>query len=443
MRYAGLAIGIVLVGAGALGLITGLRQVLDFPVGNCFGPDCFDIGGALITLPASIFALTIGGIILVASMSAVRRKSPGALGGLGAMTALGVTFDVMGAAFLIVEFTTTSVVDGTFLFTGVTFLAVGGLLTGIDLWLAARRRRAVRLRTAGMRGSATILSVSDSNVTINNDPMINMRLRVNISNHPPYEVDKRQVISRIAIGQFVPGAVLPVLVDPADPKDVMIDEAQQLAPGPTGLSAAAGAAAATGWAGFTPGPEGSSALSPDLMATITEALRHASDQFASGEFGVGSSSVTVGGHTFQIPGGGGQTIVISPNGEVLTGAAAAAAAAGAVGMSELGSPAGQGLPTPAVTAVPAVAHLPSAPSAASNANGRISIESLTDTGTTLGDMRLYSFELTVLPNGGMPYKLSHAALVPTAQVPRLINGASFPAIIDANLPGGIGILWDR
>jgi hypothetical protein len=277
----------------------------------------------------------------------------------------------------------------------------------------------------------------------------------------------------------MPGAVLPVLVDPADPKDVMIDDAPQ--PGLAGSGAGgsgavvlgpAGAVAPfAGWAGFGPGsdPAAAGMLSPDLMATISEALRQASDQFATGQFSTGSTgstSITVNGQTFQVPGGGGQTIVISPSGEVLTGAAAAAAggaiAAGAAGLAGAGPSAPSAASThgppaaipPVAPAAPAAdagtpasaipSAIPSAPTAtAGTSNGRISIDSLTDTGTQLGDMRLYSFELTVSPAGGMPYKLSHAALVPSAQVPRLIQGASFPAIIDANLPGGIGIFWDR
>jgi hypothetical protein len=162
----------------------------------------------------------------------------------------------------------------------------------------------------------------------------------------------------------------------------------------------------------------------------------------------------VNGQTYQVPGGAGQTIVISPTGEALTGAAAAAAAgaaAGAMGVAgALGAGTGSapgsvapGSLAPASVAPASVAPASALQSAAGAANGRVSIEALTDTGTTLGDMRLYSFELTVSPAGGMPYKLSHAALVPSAQVPRLIKGASFPAIIDADLPGGIGIFWDR
>ncbi len=64
MRYVGLAIGVVVLGAGAYFLVTGLQAVLDFPIGACFGADCFDMSAAFVTLPASIIALVVCDIVL-------------------------------------------------------------------------------------------------------------------------------------------------------------------------------------------------------------------------------------------------------------------------------------------------------------------------------------------------------------------------------------------
>lgn len=476
MRYVGLVIGLGLVGAGLFLLVTGLQQVLDFPLGNCFGADCFDLDAAFFTLPASIFALVIGGLILTFSMGAIRSKNPAAFGGISGLSGLGALFALMAAAFVVVTVTTDSIVGGTFTLLAVTFGLTAGVLLAIDQWLAARRRRANRLRSAGMRGTATILGVTDSNVTVNQNPMINMRLRVTIANHPPYEVTKRQVISRLAVGQFVPGATLPVLVDPANPTDVMIDDQPGMGAAGVGAGAAAGlagaglAGAGARWTGMAGGDASGTVVrlgtadagseldpsaafaqvgvSPDLMDTIGDALQRAADQFSSGQFGttpfgaLNTTSITVNGRTFQVPGGSGQTIVISPDGQVITQAAGASPvpAVGAAGTTAVPA-----VSAPAVGASepPAEIRSAGATSATGTANGRVSLETITDTGTELGDMRLYSFELTVQPAGGAPYKMSHAALVPSAQVPRLIRGASFPAIIDANLPGGLGIFWDR
>jgi hypothetical protein len=405
-------------------------------------------------------------------MGAIRSKNPNAFGGISGLSGLGALFVVMAAAFMVVTMTTSSIVGGTFILLAVTFGLTGGVLLAIDQWLAGRRRRADRLRTAGMRGTATILSVSDSNVTINQNPMVNMRLRVNIANHPTYEVTKRQVISRLAVGQFVPGATLPVLVDPANPTDVVIDDRAGVGAGSGAAATAAGlagaglAAAGARWSGMAGGDTSGSVvrlgaadggagadatdafaqtgLSPDLMATIGDALQRAAGQFSSGQFGatqlghLSTTSITVNGRTFQVPGGSGQTIVISPDGQVITqpGPWTPAVTAGAADAAADAS---------APAATDAAAGMPSAgaTSATGASNGRVSLEAITDTGTELGDLRLYSFELTVQPAGGTPYKASHAALVPSARVPRLIRGASFPAIIDSDLPGGLGVFWDR
>lgn len=449
MRYVGLAIGVALLGAGAYFLVTGLQAVLDFPIGSCFGADCFDMSAAFVTLPAAIIALVTGGILTMIAVGSIRQRSATALGGISSLSALGALFVLMAGAFFVVTATTSSIVGGAFVLMAVTFGLTGLALLGADQWLAARRRRATRLRAAGKRGSATILSVSDSNVTINNDPMINMRLRVHIPNRPPYEVTRRQVISRIAVGQFVPGAVLPVLVDPEDPNDVMIDENEGAA-ARSGIAigglAASGQVARPGDAGPGAGAGASGldvtagALSPDLMATISDALRRAADQFASGDLGARSSTtITVNGQTFQIPGGAGQTVVIGPSGRIVTSSTESAGATGIDAGAVPSMPSSPAVPPSPASASPSA----DATSAIGPANGRVSIESMTDTGTQLGDMRLYSFELTVSPAGGQPYKVPHAALVPATQVPRLINGASFPAVIDPALPGGLGIFWDR
>ena len=68
-----------------------------------------------------------------------------------------------------------------------------------------------------------MLGVRDSNITVNNSPMVNLDLEVNIPGQPPFHTRKRTVISRLSVGALMPGAVLPVLADPAKSTDVVID----------------------------------------------------------------------------------------------------------------------------------------------------------------------------------------------------------------------------
>jgi hypothetical protein len=73
----------------------------------------------------------------------------------------------------------------------------------------------------------------------------------------------------------------------------------------------------------------------------------------------------------------------------------------------------------------------------------VNLDTIQDTGVDMSGDRLYAFDLTVSVAGRQPYKVRHAAVVPHAYVGRLMQGASFPAQVDPNLPGQINVQWDR
>jgi len=101
-------------------------------------------------------------------------------------------------------------------------------------------------------------------------------------------------------------------------------------------------------------------------------------------------------------------------------------------------------PTPDGSPLPGTPDLPVALEPGSAAlPGRVSLDTITDTGVDVGGNRLYTFDLTVSIAGRAPYQVKHAAVVPRAQVPRLLRGASFPAQIDPSQQGQIAIAWDR
>ena len=374
------------------------------------------------------------------------------------MTFLGGIFAVVGAIFLVATTQTRDIeLIATFGLLGAIFVVTGLAILAADRWLAGRRRRAERLRTAGMRGQATVLEVTDSNITVNNNPMIKVKMRVAIPSQPPYEVSKRMVVSRLAVGQYMPGSVLPVLVDPAYPRDVMVDDAAEVAlSGATWSGAGISGAVTPDWVQGLQAFQNSGQAPGDLLRTIGAALTQAAEHANSGAPGAagaagtnvttqvidGGTWITVNGQTMQVPslnpaqetGPGAPGTVIAP--AILATGASAAQATGAAA-PPAGAPAvgfrGPSGPTPGL----------SAESPTGVPNGRVSINSLTDTGVVMGDARLFTFGLTVSPAGGRPYPVQHAALVPNAHGVRVIRGASFPARIDAALPGGLGIFWDR
>jgi hypothetical protein len=95
------------------------------------------------------------------------------------------------------------------------------------------------LREHGVSAEATILKVWDTGWTVNDGPVIGMRVEVRPSDGPAFEATiKKTLISRIDIPQFQPGTVVPVRFDPKDRTVVAVDFG--------GGEASAGAAASGG-----------------------------------------------------------------------------------------------------------------------------------------------------------------------------------------------------
>ncbi len=82
------------------------------------------------------------------------------------------------------------------------------------------------LQESGVSASAEILEIWDTGWTINDDPVIGMRVRVQPPDRPDFEATiEKTTISRIAVPQFQPGAVIPVRFDPENPGVVAVDPA--------------------------------------------------------------------------------------------------------------------------------------------------------------------------------------------------------------------------
>lgn len=88
--------------------------------------------------------------------------------------------------------------------------------------LAAEQQKAQMLMATGVVGQATIDSVTDTGVTINENPQIALGLTVTVPGKDPYQATLTQVVSRLAIAGYQPGATVPVRVSPDDPQVLMI-----------------------------------------------------------------------------------------------------------------------------------------------------------------------------------------------------------------------------
>lgn len=95
-----------------------------------------------------------------------------------------------------------------------TSLATSG---GILIWMLVKKRRMDDLVATGKQGTAVVLGLSDTGVTINDAPRVKLSLEIHLPGLPPYKATKTVAIPVIYIPQIQTGATINVLADPADP----------------------------------------------------------------------------------------------------------------------------------------------------------------------------------------------------------------------------------
>lgn len=81
---------------------------------------------------------------------------------------------------------------------------------------------AKRIRRVGQSAEALVLSIRDTGMTVNDNPIVAFRLEVRPPTGQPYEVETRGLVGRLDVPQVQPGAVLPVAIDPKDPLKVAL-----------------------------------------------------------------------------------------------------------------------------------------------------------------------------------------------------------------------------
>jgi hypothetical protein len=109
---------------------------------------------------------------------------------------------------------------------GITAVILG--LAGIGLLFGGRgmlRRynEAQRLRAEGVAGQAQVLEMSQTGVTMNDQPQFRMRLMISAPGHDTYEKIVKEYIPLIMLGRLGTGEPLPVRVDPNNRDNLIID----------------------------------------------------------------------------------------------------------------------------------------------------------------------------------------------------------------------------
>lgn len=129
---------------------------------------------------------------------------------------------LLGAAFLIADLVF-DVPGGGLLLTGAILGATG---LGLFVWARKWQRAAAeaeRIKMQGVAGSATILGMRQTGVTLNEQPQIELRLQITTQMQGPYEVSIKEYVPLMLLGTLSSGRPLPVKVDPANPERVIIE----------------------------------------------------------------------------------------------------------------------------------------------------------------------------------------------------------------------------
>lgn len=110
-------------------------------------------------------------------------------------------------------------------------IAVSVIITVVVLFFVFRIMRNVSNMTRGtsqllMTGEpavATIVSLNDGGMMVNNNPMVTLILNVEPTNRPAYQAGVRTIVPYIKLAQVQPGMKVNVRIDPTNPANVAID----------------------------------------------------------------------------------------------------------------------------------------------------------------------------------------------------------------------------
>ena len=122
-----------------------------------------------------------------------------------------------------------------FLIGGIAFwiaipdIYIGQIWVGVSLLLAlifgllfAKQRGEQRVMAEGIQGTAQILGMTQTGVQVNEQPQVELHMRVEAPGITPYELRKKFIVPLIALGQLS-GGRLKVAIDREDHENVVVD----------------------------------------------------------------------------------------------------------------------------------------------------------------------------------------------------------------------------
>ncbi|MCW5772691.1 MAG: hypothetical protein KIT16_13695 [Rhodospirillaceae bacterium] len=164
----------------------------------------------------------------------------------------------------------------------IVFVTVGGIVV---LFFVMRRVMGGdrKLLATGIPGTALVLAVRDTGVTINNvNAVIEATLQVSLPGRPPYEAKAEVTLGRMSWGALQPGMTVAVKVAPDDPSRIAIDLSRPVSAMPMGAMPM-GAGMPMAAPGMVATPGGSFPLAGVAGPMRADRVREAADVIAEGE----------------------------------------------------------------------------------------------------------------------------------------------------------------
>uniref|UniRef100_A0A7V0Z6H5 DUF3592 domain-containing protein n=1 Tax=candidate division WOR-3 bacterium TaxID=2052148 RepID=A0A7V0Z6H5_UNCW3 len=142
-----------------------------------------------------------------------------------------IPFIIIGIVFIVLAINTSPEAktgDGYPL--RIFFLLMGGfyivfiiaLIGGIILWKRRQSNKLEWFKKFGIPGTAEIISAEQTGVYINNLPQVCLKMNITTGMIAPYTITIKKVYNLIEIGKLIPGAKMQVLVDPKNPKNILL-----------------------------------------------------------------------------------------------------------------------------------------------------------------------------------------------------------------------------
>lgn len=113
----------------------------------------------------------------------------------------------------------TSLIVGS---TGAIFVLVAGGLAWYARHARAKAARQDWIFENGIKGSATILEVGNSHTTVNEMPLIKLRIDLDIPGVGHTEVTRREVMPVFTANRMSEGLVLPAYANPENPAEFVL-----------------------------------------------------------------------------------------------------------------------------------------------------------------------------------------------------------------------------